>query len=67
MNGMLLLKNPMLNKKRLFYYYVGPRSTNLKFYKWMFATFNIKFKNTKYGFYNEIGFRIFGWTFIWTN
>jgi hypothetical protein len=52
----------MTKKKNLIWYYIKPFDTGVKWYHWVFRTFNLKFKNT---YYNEKGFRLFGFTFIW--
>jgi hypothetical protein len=55
-----------MEKVRKFYsYYVSPKTFEMKWYHWVFRTFNLDFKNTIYGYYNEVGFRLFGFTFIW--
>lgn len=52
---------------KFYFYYLSPKESSLKWYRWVFRIFNIKFKNKTYGFYNERGFRFFGFTFIWAN
>jgi hypothetical protein len=49
--------------KSFFFYFVYPFDTGLKWHSWLFRVFNLNYKNSNY---NERGFRIFGFTFIWT-
>jgi hypothetical protein len=50
-------------KKKFIFYFVRPYNNGLKWYNWIFKTFNLKFDKVNY---YERGFRFFGFTFIWT-
>lgn len=52
---------------KFYAFYVSPKDVDLSFSSWVFKVFNLNFKNSKYGFYNERGFRLLGFTFLWAN
>lgn len=52
---------------KFYFFYVSPKEGSLTLASWAFRLFNLNFKNSKYGFYNERGFRLFGLTFLWAN